>query len=179
MKIICFGDSNTYGYDPRGFFGGRYDHPWPEILAEKTGWEVKNDGQNGREIPAGKYPFPADCDLLIIMLGTNDLLQLRSPEDTAERMERFLCQFSEEERGNLLLITPPPVKYGEWVTDDSLIEDIQALSSALEAMAQRLSIRFLNPAGWNLSLSHDGVHLTEEGHRTFAQGLIEYLHKGD
>ena len=32
MKIICFGDSNTWGYDPRGYFGGQYDHPWPEIL---------------------------------------------------------------------------------------------------------------------------------------------------
>ena len=28
MKILCFGDSNTYGYDPRGYFGGRYDHPY-------------------------------------------------------------------------------------------------------------------------------------------------------
>lgn len=25
MNVICFGDSNTYGYDPRGYFGGRYD----------------------------------------------------------------------------------------------------------------------------------------------------------
>lgn len=25
MKAICFGDSNTYGYDPRSRLGGRYD----------------------------------------------------------------------------------------------------------------------------------------------------------
>lgn len=25
MKVICFGDSNTYGYDPRPLDGGRYD----------------------------------------------------------------------------------------------------------------------------------------------------------
>ena len=25
MNVICFGDSNTYGYDPRSYFGGRYD----------------------------------------------------------------------------------------------------------------------------------------------------------
>ena len=34
MKVICYGDSNTYGYDPRLPLGGRYDHPWPELLAE-------------------------------------------------------------------------------------------------------------------------------------------------
>lgn len=25
MKVICFGDSNTYGYNPRTWLGGRYD----------------------------------------------------------------------------------------------------------------------------------------------------------
>ena len=25
MRILCFGDSNTYGYDPRGFFADRYE----------------------------------------------------------------------------------------------------------------------------------------------------------
>ncbi len=25
MKVICFGDSNTYGYDPRSLLGDRYD----------------------------------------------------------------------------------------------------------------------------------------------------------
>ena len=29
MKVICYGDSNTYGYDPRDPLGGRYDMPWP------------------------------------------------------------------------------------------------------------------------------------------------------
>ena len=39
MNIICFGDSNTYGYDPRSYLGGRYDagSRWVDILAEETG----------------------------------------------------------------------------------------------------------------------------------------------
>lgn len=24
MRMLCYGDSNTYGYDPRGFRGERY-----------------------------------------------------------------------------------------------------------------------------------------------------------
>ena len=51
VKLICFGDSNTWGYDPRGYFGGRYDHPWPDILAGKLHCTVINQGENGREIP--------------------------------------------------------------------------------------------------------------------------------
>ena len=92
MTVICFGDSNTYGYDPRGYFGGRYDADcrWVDILATETGWTISNIGQNGREIPSAAPVFPADTDLLIVMLGTNDLLQGRSPEQAAERLERFL-----------------------------------------------------------------------------------------
>lgn len=54
MNVICFGDSNTYGYDPRGYFGGRYgaDCRWVDILAAETGWTISNMGQNGREIPS-------------------------------------------------------------------------------------------------------------------------------
>ena len=25
MTVTCFGDSNTYDYDPQSYFGGRYD----------------------------------------------------------------------------------------------------------------------------------------------------------
>lgn len=47
MKVTCFGDSNTYGYDPRGYFGGRYDagSRWVDILAAETGWTVCNMGE--------------------------------------------------------------------------------------------------------------------------------------
>ena len=39
VNVICFGDSNTYGYDPRGYFGGRYDADcrWVDILATGNG----------------------------------------------------------------------------------------------------------------------------------------------
>ena len=71
MNVICFGDSNTYGYDPQGYFGGRYDADsrWVDILAMETGWTISNMGQNGREIPSADPDFPADTDLLIVMLG--------------------------------------------------------------------------------------------------------------
>ena len=74
MNVICFGGSNTYGYDPRSYFGGRYgaDSRWVDLLATETGWTIRNMGQNGREIPSSAPPFLADADLLIVMLGTND-----------------------------------------------------------------------------------------------------------
>ena len=124
MKVVCFGDSNTYGYDPRGYFGGRYDADsrWVDILAAEIGWTVCNMGQNGREIPSAAPAFPDDTDLLIVMLGTNDLLQGRSPEQAVERLEQFLSGISLD-RNKVLLIAPPPVTLGAWVPSAKLIED--------------------------------------------------------
>lgn len=177
MKIICYGDSNTYGYDPRSLFGDPYDreHRWVDILGTKTGWNVINQGVNGREIPEEPESFPVDTDLLIIMLGTNDLLQFWSPEAACEKMECFLKSLPLR-RDKILLIAPPPMKFGEWVQDQGLIDDSIALAQYYKALAERIGIRFADAGEWNVPLAYDGVHLTEEGHKAFAEGLMEYLH---
>ena len=176
MKVICFGDSNTYGYDPRGYFGGRYDADcrWVDILALETGWTISNMGQNGREIPSVAPTLPADTDLLIVMLGTNDLLQGRSPEQAVERLERFLSGISLERR-KLLLITPPPMALGAWVPSQQLIDNSRTFARFCQALAEQLGIRFADAGKWDISLAYDGVHFTEQGHRAFAAGLLEEL----
>lgn len=176
MAVICFGDSNTYGYDPRGYFGGRYDADsrWVDILASETGWTISNMGQNGREIPSAAPNLPADTDLLIVMLGTNDLLQGRSPEQAAERLERFLSGISLA-RGKLLLIAPPPVTLGEWVPSPQLIDSSRAFAQLCQALAEQMGIRFADAGKWDIPLAYDGVHFTEQGHRAFAAGLLEEL----
>ncbi|MBS6216438.1 MAG: lipase [Clostridiales bacterium] len=176
MMVICFGDSNTYGYDPRGYFGGRYDVDcrWVDILAVENGWTIFNMGQNGREIPATVPAFPADTDLLIVMLGTNDLLQGRSPEQAAERLERFLSGISLNSN-KILLIAPPPMAMGEWVPSPQLIEDSRTFAQLCQALAERLGIRFADAGKWDIPLAYDGVHFTEQGHKAFAAGLLEEL----
>lgn len=176
MKILCFGDSNTYGYDPRDFFGGCYERPWPWILAENTNWNVQNLGENGREIPRFPVRFEENYDLLLIMLGTNDLLQGNSAETVAKRMEVFLLSL-QQERAKILLIAPPPMKLGEWVPTEKLIESSKELSFLYQSLAQRLRIRFVDAGAWDIPLAFDGVHFTESGHRIFAEGLYQYLSK--
>ena len=176
MNVICFGDSNTYGYDPRGYFGGRYDADcrWVDILASETGWTISNMGQNGREIPSAAPAFPDDTDLLIVMLGTNDLLQGRSPEQAAERLERFLAAVLLE-RSKILLIAPPPMTLGKWVPSQQLIDDSHTFARLCQSLAERLGIRFADAGRRDISLAYDGVHFTEQGHKAFATGLLEEL----
>lgn len=176
MNVICFGDSNTYGYDPRSYLGGRYDPDsrWVDILAAETGWTVRNIGQNGREIPATAPDFPADTDLLIVMLGTNDLLQRCSPTQAAERLNRFLSGISLN-RSKILLIAPPPMTLGAWVPNPQLIDDSHTFAQLCQTLAEQLGIRFVDAGKWDILLAYDGVHFTEQGHRAFAAGLLEEL----
>ena len=46
MRLVCFGDSNTRGYDPRSYLGSLYgsENRWVDILGAKTGFQVLNWG---------------------------------------------------------------------------------------------------------------------------------------
>lgn len=176
MKVICYGDSNTYGFDPRGWLGGRYDanNRWVDILARRTGWEILNWGLNGRAIPSQAPAFPADTDLLMVMLGTNDLLQGRTPSETAQRMLRFLAGLTAE-HDKILLIAPPQVAFGAWVQEQSLIDASAELAVQYRALAERLGVRFADAGAWGVDLAYDGVHFTEQGHRAFAEKIWKEL----
>lgn len=182
MKILCFGDSNTYGYDPCVPFGGRYPagQRWVDLLAQKLCCTCINAGENGRTIPRHERELqyckqlltmhaPVDC--LIILLGSNDLLQGNSAESVSRRMEHFLKNIALEKK-KICLVAPPPLQRGEWVSAQTLIDASSALIRGYEALAARLGIRFGNAEKWNIPLAFDGVHFTEAGHRAFAEGIL-------
>ncbi len=175
MRILCFGDSNTYGYDPRGYFGDRYpaEDRWPDLLAAQTGHKVINAGMNGRMIPHGPLPL-SQADRLFVMLGTNDLLQGASAAETAARMEAFLNQLLSHCK-NILLIAPPPMKRGAWVPTDQLVAESIRLADAYRALAEALNVPFVDTRPWKIELAFDGVHFTENGHRAFAENLRKAL----
>lgn len=176
MNVICFGDSNTFGYDPRSYIGNRYDADsrWVDILAAETGWTVRNNGMNGREIPCREVVFSKSTDLLIVMLGTNDLLSGRGYEEISVRMERFLTSLKVE-RNRILLVAPPPLKYGAWVQEQAMIDSSVALAEQYSSLAGRMGIRFADAGEWGISIAFDGVHFTEEGNKRFASELCRYL----
>lgn len=184
--MLCYGDSNTYGYDPRSFFGGRYSAQirWTELLAQMSGWDVGNAGENGREIPRYEYEFQRvgqmieewSADKLVIMLGSNDLLQGGTPSAVARRMEQFLSRIPLTGT-QILLIAPPPMTMGDWVPEPRLIEDSKLLAGAYEELAHKLGICYADAGDWGIALAFDGVHFTEAGHRAFADGIYKALNR--
>ena len=181
VRILCFGDSNTYGYDPRGFFGDRYGagDRWVDLLAKQTGHEAINADANGREIPRNPYALRlltehAPVDIFLVMLGTNDLLQGASAKEAAARMETFLNQLLPHCK-HILLVAPPPMKRGAWVPTDKLMAESIQLAEEYRLLAQKLNIPFVYTRHWNIDLTFDGVHFTEVGHHAFAEKLGKEL----
>ena len=184
MKIVCFGDSNTYGFDPRSYFGGRYsaENRWVDILASKGNWKIENYGENGKCIPNSEYETDIynrmfsqlSPDLLLIMLGSNDLLQGLSAKSVSARMLRFISKLNIE-REKILLISPPPFKDGLWVPDANTLEHSTHLGQFYSETASKAGIHFSDAADWKIPLCYDGVHFTENGHRIFADNIYNKI----
>lgn len=177
VRVMCLGDSNTYGYDPCSDWGGCYPDGccWVDLLAESTGWEVINAGENGRGIPVREYELRQfdqmpSVDLLIIMLGTNDLLMGADVDTVTARMEAFLTRVALEKE-KIWVIAPPPVRSGTWVTEESTVSASRQLAGCYQKLARRLGVCFADAGRWHIALAFDGVHFTEAGHKAFAAGL--------
>lgn len=195
IRLLCLGDSNTYGYDPRSFLGGRYPEEvrWTGILNRLSRWKVVNWGENGREIPHFDGDVEDTVDLLscakpfdavLVMLGGNDLL--RHPTFTAEdvtgRMERFLLQLKGHPRvacgrTRVVLLAPVPMVPGQWVGEERLLVQSARLPGCYGALARRLEVDFIDTSLWGVEKTFDGVHFSETGHRAFAIGLEKQLEK--
>ena len=122
--VVCFGDSNTWGYIP-GSEGERFPREvrWPTQLQRLLGdeWEVIAEGLNGRtatiERPDSEgrngLPYLLPClhshapvDVVVIFLGTNDVNFI--DDDRVARCVDRLVEIARRCDANALVVCPPP-----------------------------------------------------------------------
>ncbi len=199
-KIVCFGDSNTYGYDP--ITGGRFDETirWPKVLQSLLGddYEIMEEGQCGRTI-ANDDPWEGGTksgmeyvlpmldtkrpDLLIIMLGTNDLKIKFSlpPADIAGSLITMIMKI----RGycehyincpdmKILIISPPAMSepfsesYFEPFFGDTVAKRSRELSKWFALVAKEHGCDFLDATSQIEAGDDDHLHLDPAGHAKLA-----------
>ena len=186
-KLVLFGDSNTYGYDPRGTLGGRYpaEARWATIVktALSDSYEVIEEGMNGRMLPGVEHGYFVDLlfgltseDTLVMMLGTNDVLLSYHPDvkQIADKMEHILSYVKENFTGKFIVIAPPLID----VVDSDLKEYRDAsmeMNKSFMDLAKRYEIPTFDASGWNIPMGYDGVHFSVEGHQRFAEKMIGVL----
>ena len=197
-NILCFGDSNTWGYEP--LVARRYpaDVRWTGVLQNSLGdgFRVIEEGLNGRTnvtneegrpVRSGLDVLPIlleshrPLDLVVIMLGTNDLkhdfnLSAEQIADGARQVCRCVidCEYLVDNPPQILLISPTQV---ELMTEEEqglfigAIEKSRELAEHYQVVAENLGIHFLDASKIVLRTDLDGVHWDADQHKAFGEAL--------
>lgn len=188
--LLVYGDSNSHGTPPMPDWDGspRFDRAtrWPGVLAQALGdaWHVVEEGLPGRttlhddpvEGPYrnGALVLPAilgshkPLDLVIVMLGTNDLKRAfgMTPREIGDGIEKLVQIIKASESGPdgacpaILLLVPPPVLEVGCLAE--MFAGGAAKSAHLPAeyarVATKHGVALLDAGKVIVSSSVDGVH---------------------
>ncbi len=203
-EVMCFGDSNTWGYSPSTQQRFSRDVRWTGVLQAElgSGYRVIEEGLNGRTTvwedhlegdKMGKRHLPvilesqAPLDLVIVMLGTNDLKKRFSAHawDIAEGAGRLLDIIAASKAGKanaappVLLIAPPPLgKLTAWEgMFEGGAEKSRELGKHYREAARLRGCHFLDAADVIRSSDIDGIHLEEKEHRALGQAVAREVKK--
>ncbi len=191
IRILCYGDSNTFGYIPGR--GGRYNcHTrWPGRLQELLGSEyqvmeeglcgrttafedVTEPGRNGLDRIRDAVERSLPLDVLVIMLGSNDCKAQfgASAQEIAGGLEQVAAQARGGEASGFRVLLVAPAAMTDRVMhsgfgsefDQRSIKVSKELAEAYEALAGKCGCDFLDGSKVTQVSEIDGLHLDAEGH---------------
>lgn len=200
IRILCYGDSNTYGFIPGR--GGRYDQHtrWPGRLQKLLGgaYEVIEEGLCGRTTAFEDASEPGRCgldgirdaiernrrlDLLIILLGSNDCKTQfgLSAQEIAEGLGRLLEKAGRAKDHSFRILLVAPAAMTERVIqsgfgsefDRRSVEVSKELAREYKKLAQKYGCGFLDGTEVTKVSETDGLHLDVQGHRMLAEAVFD------
>ena len=202
-NILCYGDSNTWGYTPGT--GERFSSTqrWPCLLKQALGktfhiieaglngrTTVFDDpGKDGRNGLAGLGLVLKSCpplDLVILMLGTNDLKHHLdvSAVKTARGIERLVDEIElrsaalKQESTQILIISPPSIETSLQSQNPlfrGALEKMREFPRLFAEVANNKACHFLDAAQFVNPSPIDGVHLDAEGHACLARAIARLI----
>ena len=198
-KILCFGDSNTYGYIPQN--GERYDADtrWTGVLQKfsKNKFEIIEAGCNNRtcfvDNPAGemftgykilpKY-LQDDLDFVILAIGINDLQPSYNVDytDIKNGIEKLIKLVQKHSKNSKILIVSPS-KITEdilksnfsFMFDKTSIEKCQKINTIYKLTAEQNSCLFLDLDKIVKVSPLDGLHYEPESHEIIAKEIYKII----
>ncbi|MBU4439393.1 MAG: GDSL-type esterase/lipase family protein [Acetobacterium sp.] len=183
MKIICFGDSLTFGYQVSR------EEKWHVIAEKKTGIQMVNRGVSG-DTTAGmleriqKQVLDAKPDGVILMGGYNDIFFSRNWERAAQNMSTMANQ-SKANDIKVFVAIPPPIHLPVAFKEGGEMVDFEKSAVMIEAYCQWLrdytvssripTLDFRASIDWNdKDLYLDGIHQSPAGHQRMADSFIAF-----
>jgi len=202
MEVLCYGDSNTWGYNPLTKERYEKDERWTGVLQKTLGsyCHIVEEGLNGRTTvwddpiegyKNGKtYLIPClethkPLDLVVIMLGTNDLKKRfsLSAYDIAQGAGALVDVMNKSNCGRMdkpprvLLLAPPPLgrltEFAEMFGGGT--EKSRRLSQHYRNAALVYGCEFFDTSAVIRSSNVDGVHLEKEDHEALGKAVAEIV----
>ncbi|MFN2229373.1 MAG: SGNH/GDSL hydrolase family protein [Anaerolineae bacterium] len=198
--VLCYGDSNTWGYDPATQTRYPREVRWPGVLRRELGegYLVIEEGLNGRTTvwddpiegyKNGKsYLIPClethkPIDLVIILLGTNDL-KVRfsvSAFDIANGAGVLVDVVQKSAAGpgdaapQVLLLAPPPIARLSGFAEmfDGARPKSRRFAAHYGRVAQEKGCAFLDTSQAIVSSNLDGIHLEAGEHEKLGAAVAE------
>lgn len=199
-RILCYGDSNTWGAVPDGT---RYadEVRWTGVLqaALGDGYKVIEEGYNGRttvhddpvEGRLSGLTYFTTCidsqsplDLIIIMLGTNDLKERFgvNARTVAYGLGRYLDAIKTSpmygEKPQVLIAAPiliDPAYKNHLLFHDMFGEDAversEGFDTAFKEFAQEAGVHYINAADYGKASVRDGIHMEAEHHEALGKAF--------
>ena len=196
MKIVCYGDSNTYGYTPEGL---RYDNRFSVLLKRYFNGklDVFEEGYIGRtsaymekdikrcgilDVDSILLKYET-IDFLIIMLGTNDykIKNARTLDDLKNNMDLLLDKINKLNICKKILIISPilldkNIAKLDLDFDDLSYELSKESNKVYKELANKYNTLFLDAKDIAYP-GADGEHFTLDGHFKLASELIKIINK--
>lgn len=202
INIMCFGDSNTFGYLPTiGRFGK--NKRWPGVLQNLLGdsYNVIEEGLNGRatvfntdEEPEKNgynslsYILPSKhpLDYVIIMLGTNDTkFYFNASMDEIvlglEKIINYILKYPYRFQNippKIILVSPILINEKTIFNDSfdiSSANKSKQFDSYFSKLAKKYDLLYLDAAKHAKPSDVDGVHLDEIGHKSLAEAIYKLI----
>lgn len=204
-NLLCFGDSNTWGFDAAHEARHPKAHRWPTVLARELGpdADVVAEGQNGRTTAHDDPQWQnrngrkalaivleshAPLDLVILMLGPNDVkdrLGLKA-EDAARGMSA-LVQFAKgrpawpvRRSPEVLVVAPPPVEEVSGRFEKEFQQgkaESARLAELYRAVAHEHGAHFFDAGPVTGYGKEDGLHLDAAGHEALGLALAPVVQR--
>ena len=183
-KILCFGDSITWGYDPVNDIRYDYEDTWPGVMETILGsnYRVITEALTGRttcwDVPYapyrnGKEYLPmlleshSPLDLVIVMLGVNDLMDMvgKTAEESSwgliSMVREILSPVFGGKPPGLLIVSPPVLgqlsEFNEIGFKDKISES-KKLPHYQKLVAAEAKCDYLDSNDFIQVSTADGVH---------------------
>lgn len=184
MKIVCLGDSLTFGYQVS------HEEKWHVIAEKKTGIHMQNCGVNGDTTDGmldriQQQVFDEKPDGVILMGGYNDIFFNRSWERATRNMIEMV-ELSRDQNLMVFVAIPPPILLPVPLKEGVEIIDFKKSAAMIESYCQWLreftassqipTLDFRDTIDWtHKDLYLDGIHQSPEGHQRMAERVVAFL----